>query len=101
MFGRSAAARSLQRDVIGVGCILRLRFNPYEIHREVPCEWNSLVNHRNVNETLHRCPSNCHQDEEGQRHPIVVLKINDDSILYVAVSDPKGFNIILSLISTR
>ncbi|KAF5873040.1 uncharacterized protein Bfra_008317 [Botrytis fragariae] len=67
---------------IRVGCILRPLRIP-RIHPGVPCEWNALANLQNVNHDLGRCPPDCRQDIIGQEHPIVVLKINGDSILYM------------------
>ncbi|TGO61179.1 hypothetical protein BCON_0029g00200 [Botryotinia convoluta] len=68
---------------IRVGCILR-PCRTQRIHSGVPCEWNELADRQNVNLGLEKCPLGCSQDIIGQEHPIVILKINGGSILYVA-----------------
>ncbi|KAF7933534.1 uncharacterized protein EAE98_003243 [Botrytis deweyae] len=76
---------SLRAQDIHVGCILRPRNDIEKKYPGIRCEWNELSDHRDVNPAL-GCPSYCRQDIAGQKHPIIVLRKNGDSILYVAMT---------------
>ncbi|CAD6444541.1 b8bcef7f-969b-42f0-8ae4-cfee0c5720dc [Sclerotinia trifoliorum] len=77
---------SLQPHHIGVGCFLRPDVKCGTKRAGIPCVWNTLEKCQDLNKGLCKCPDACRQDKQGQIHPIVVLTISGDSILYVAMT---------------
>lgn len=75
----------LEPNTVGVGCILK----PIKSVKEgskVKCKWGKSMDKANTRYLgFNPCAQKCHLDHEGQKHPVVVVKIDGNSISYVQV----------------